>query len=99
MIATREPPIVSGGLPLIGHGLKFVRGTIPLLFRAFEEHGEVAALKVGPRRMVALIGPAAHEAVFRAPDRQLSARKAYEFMTPVFGRGIAYDAPPERMDQ
>jgi sterol 14-demethylase len=99
MNANRQPPLVSGGLPLIGHGLRFVRGTIPLLFRAFEEHGEVAALRVGPRRMVVLLGPKAHEAVFRASDRQLSAREAYSFMTPVFGRGIAYDAEPERMDQ
>jgi len=99
MNAYRQPPLVSGALPLIGHGLGFVRGTIPLLFRAFEEHGEVSALRVGPRRMVALIGPDAHEAVFRARDNQLSASKAYSFMTPVFGRGIAYDAPPERMDQ
>jgi sterol 14-demethylase len=99
MNAYREPPLVSGGLPLVGHGLRFVRGPIPLLFRAFEEHGKVAAFRVGPQRMVMLLGPDAHEAVFRAPDRQLSVRKAYSFMTPVFGRGVAYDAPPERMDQ
>jgi sterol 14-demethylase len=95
----REPPLVSGGLPLLGHGVDFIRDVTRLLFRAHAEHGEVGAMRVGPRRMVALIGPEAHEAVFRAPDRQLSARKPYKLMTPVFGKGIAYDAPEDRMDQ
>jgi sterol 14-demethylase len=95
----REPPLVSGGLPLVGHGIEFLRDSMGLLTRAFEEHGEVAGLRVGPRRMAALVGPEAHEAVFRAPDTQLSARRAYKFMTPVFGKGIVYDASPDRMDQ
>lgn len=89
--------MLSGGLPLVGHSVEFVRATIPLLFRANQELGEVAAFKVFHRNMVALFGPEAHEAVFRAPDAQLSPMEAYTIMTPVFGKDVVYDATPEKM--
>ncbi|MBI4950645.1 MAG: cytochrome P450 [Myxococcales bacterium] len=93
----REPPTLSGGLPLVGHTLEFVRSAIELLSRAHAELGEVAAFRVANKRMVALFGPEAHEAVFRAPDSQLNPSEAYKIMTPVFGKDIVYDAPPEKM--
>ena len=61
-------PQLSGGLPLIGHSVEFVRSTIELLARAQREMGEIAAFTVFNRKMVAVFGPEAHEAVFRAPD-------------------------------
>jgi sterol 14-demethylase len=93
----RTPPLLSGGLPLLGHAVEFVRSAIGLLSRAHRELGEVAALNVFHRRMVAVFGPEAHEAVFRAPDTLLSPSEAYKIMTPVFGKDIVYDAPPEKM--
>jgi len=94
-----KPPQLSGGLPVIGHTLEFVRSTIDLLFRAQRELGEVAGLRIANKSMVALFGPEAHEAVFRAPDSQLNPAEAYKIMTPVFGKNMVYDAPPERMDE
>ena len=93
----REAPRLSGGKPLIGHSIEFIRSAFDLLFRAHREHGEIAAFQVFNRRMVAVYGPEAHEAVFRAPDAQLSPSEAYKIMTPVFGKDIVYDAPPEKM--
>ena len=93
----RPIPRLSGGLPVLGHTVEFVRSTIELLFRAHRELGEVAAFDVLHRRMVAVFGPAAHEAVFRAADEQLSPAEAYKIMTPVFGKDIVYDAPPAKM--
>jgi sterol 14-demethylase len=94
-----RPPMLSGRLPVIGHSVEFVRSTLDLLFRAQRELGEVAALRVANKDMVALFGPEAHEAVFRAPDDQLNPAEAYKIMTPVFGKNMVYDAPPERMDE
>jgi sterol 14-demethylase len=94
-----NPPRLSGGLPVIGHTVEFVRSTIDLLFRAQRELGEVAGLRVANKNMVALFGPEAHEAVFRAPDSQLNPAEAYKIMTPVFGKNMVYDASPERMDE
>src|SRR5437868_5167733 len=93
----RSPPPLSGGLPLIGHTVEFIRATIDILHRAQRELGEVASFRVFNRRMVAMFGPEAHEAVFRAPDEQLSPSEAYKIMTPVFGKDIVYDAPPAKM--
>jgi sterol 14-demethylase len=45
------------------------------------------------------LGPQASEAFFRAADSQLSAKEAYQFTVPVFGKGISYDTTPERMNE
>ncbi|MFW6049539.1 MAG: cytochrome P450 [Myxococcota bacterium] len=96
--AHRTPPMLSGGLPVLGHALEFGRDAYGLLHRARQEGGEVVAFKLAHKRMVLLTGTAANEAFFRAPDRQLSPREAYQMMTPVFGKDVAYDAtPPEKM--
>lgn len=95
----REPPRLGGGLPLVGHTAEFIKGTIELLTRAHREQGEVVGFDVFHRRMVVMFGPEAHEAVFRAPDAQLSPTEAYKIMTPVFGKGIVYDASPEKMSE
>src|SRR6184192_3814957 len=95
----KSPPVLSGGLPLIGHSIEFVRGAIELLYRAQRELGEIAAFQVFNRKMVAVFGPEAHEAIFRAPDEQLSPSEAYKIMTPVFGKDIVYDAPPAKMNE
>src|SRR5258708_1167508 len=93
----KRPPQLSGGLPILGHGVEFIRSTMELLARAHRELGEVGGFNLFNRRMVAVYGPEAHEAVFRAPDTQLSPSEAYKIMTPVFGKDIVYDAPPEKM--
>lgn len=93
------PPSLSGGLPVLGHAVEFIRGALELLSRANREHGEVAAINVLNRRMFALFGPDAHEAVFRAPDQQLNPQDAYKIMTPVFGKGMVYDAPADKMNE
>ncbi len=93
----RQPPRVSGGLPVIGHTLDFVRDTVALLFRARRECGDVAMFKLLGKDMVLFTGPAAQDAVFRAPDEVLSPNAAYKMMIPVFGKGVVYDCEPERM--
>ena len=90
-------PALGGGLPGIGHSVEFIKGTVELLFRAQREHGEICTFDVFNRKMVAMFGPEAQEAVFRAPDALLSPTEAYKIMTPVFGKDIVYDATPERM--
>ncbi len=93
------PPRLSGALPVVGHTVEFVRDTIGLLERGQRELGEVAAMEIAGRKMVALYGPEAHEAVFRAKDEHLNPAEAYKIMTPVFGEGMVYDAPPDRMNE
>jgi sterol 14-demethylase len=46
-----------------------------------------------------LSGEKAQEAFFRATDEQLDQAAAYPFMTPIFGRGVLFDATPEQRKQ
>ena len=95
--AARPLPRVSGGLPLVGHLVPFVRTAVKLLERARAECGDVAAFDVGPKKMVLLTGPKASEAFFRASDDVLNPSEAYKMMEPVFGKDVVYDAPPAKM--
>jgi sterol 14alpha-demethylase len=46
--------------------------------------------------VVLLSSPELNEWFFRMPDESLDQGAAYPFMTPIFGRGVVFDAPPER---
>jgi sterol 14-demethylase len=93
------PPLLSGGLPLVGHMGEWVRNPFALLMRARREGGEVSEFNLLGQSMVLLTGPEANEAFFRAPDDQLCRREAYKLMTPIFGEGVVFDAPGDRLNQ
>lgn len=95
--AKKPVPRVSGGLPLLGHGVEFARDCLGLLWRAYEECGDVAAISVLGREIVLMSGPKAQEAMYRQPDDVLNPSEAYKIMVPVFGKDVVYDATPERM--
>ncbi|MEM9255927.1 MAG: cytochrome P450 [Pseudomonadota bacterium] len=88
-------PTVSGAQDPGGHFEEFCANPALFLQRAFAEHGEVSQFDLNGQTNTLLVSPAAHEAVFRAPDTQLNAAEAYQMMVPVFGEGIQYGAPPE----
>jgi sterol 14-demethylase len=93
------PPRASGGLPLLGHLLELRRAPIELMQRVHRECGEIGEMSWAGQPVVMLYGAEAHEAFFRAPDEQLDQAAAYPFMTPVFGRGVVFDASPEQRKQ
>src|SRR5262249_52873483 len=97
--ARRLPPELGGGLPLLGHALEFHRNPVRLLGRGRERFGDIFSFLLAGSRVAVLTGPQANEAFFRARDDQLSAKAAYQFTVPIFGKDIAYDTTPERMDE
>ncbi len=92
----REPPRVSGGEGENGHLEEVQRDPIALMARVRAECGDVGQFRLGPRDVVLLTGADANEFYFRAPEEQLDQAEAYPFMTPIFGAGVVFDAPPER---
>jgi sterol 14-demethylase len=86
---------VSGAKPGSGHFEEFLAHPAHFLFRAWRECGELAEFDLGGMRNVLMVGPEAQEAVFRAPDEQLSTADSYQYMVPIFGEGIQYGAPLE----
>ena len=75
------------------------RSPIALFQRVRDECGEVGEIRLARSRVVMLSGEQAQEAFFRAPDEQLDQAAAYPFMTPIFGRGVVFDATPEQRKQ
>ncbi len=93
------PPMASGGDPVIGHMREFSRDPVGVMDRGRREHGEIFRLNLAGNGIVIILGPQGNEAVFRAPDEVLNPKEAYRLMTPVFGKGIAYDAEPHIFDE
>jgi sterol 14-demethylase len=77
--------------------MAFVKDTIGLLQRTYDECGRVGRFKLFGKDIILFTGPEAHEALFRLPDEVLSPNAAYKMMVPVFGEGVAYGAEPARM--
>src|SRR6185503_9563197 len=46
--------------------------------------------------VIFLSGAEANEFFFRSADTDLDQAEAYPFMTPIFGKGVVFDASPER---
>jgi sterol 14-demethylase len=94
-------PELAGGirLPVLGYAFEFARDPVALIERGRRRLGDVFAMPLTGRRVMVLTGPAANEAFFRAPDSQLSQREVYQFMVPVFGKGVAYDCEPDLMEE
>ncbi|MBK8240390.1 MAG: cytochrome P450 [Deltaproteobacteria bacterium] len=96
----RLPPMLSGGLPLLGHALDLRRRPVELFQRGRDRFGDMFSLKLpGSPVSVVMSGPKAHQKFFRLSDDDVSMREVYKLMTPIFGKGIAYDAEPEIMKE
>jgi sterol 14-demethylase len=101
MSATTEtdrqaPPRVSGGHGPDGHLDELRLDPIGLMQRVRDECGDVGQFQLGDRDVVLLSGAEANEWFFRAEESVLDQAEAYPFMTPIFGEGVVFDAPPER---
>ncbi|MEQ8755691.1 MAG: cytochrome P450 [Coleofasciculus sp. G1-WW12-02] len=95
----KSPPRLSHGLPYLGHALEFARDPVGLLHKGRQQFGDIFSFSLMGKQVTVLTGPNANQAFFKAPDNQLSAREAYKFTIPIFGKGIAYDASPEIMSE
>ena len=95
----KEPPKMPGALPLLGHMLKFGKNPFQYMVNLRESLGEIGEFRMFHQKMVLMTGPEANEAFFRAPDAQLDQSQAYKIMTPIFGKGVVFDAPPHKKDQ
>jgi sterol 14-demethylase len=91
------PPKVSGARPDIGHMDEFSENFARFLMRANAECGELAEFNMAGQETVLMSGPEAQEAFFKTLDKKLSRAAAYQATVPVFGKGVIFDAPPDRM--
>jgi sterol 14-demethylase len=96
LMTIRNPHQVSGGQSQYGHLEELRTDPIALMRRVREECGDVGVFNLAGRPVVLLSGAEANEFFFRSSDDDLDQAAAYPFMTPIFGEGVVFDAPPER---
>jgi len=89
------PEIIRG----TGHLPEMRVDPIALFHRVRQECGDVGRFRLADKDVVLVTGSAANEAFFRAPDEVLDQAAAYPFMTPIFGKGVVFDASPEERQQ
>lgn len=95
----KVPPKMPRALPLLGNMLEFGKNPFSYMMELRKTLGEIGEFRMFHQKMVLMTGPEANEAFFRAPDAQLDQSQAYKIMTPIFGKGVVFDAPPHKKDQ
>jgi sterol 14-demethylase len=89
------PEIIRG----TGHLPEMRNDPIGLFHRVRQECGDIGRFRLADKNVVLVTGSEANEAFFRAPDELLDQAAAYPFMTPIFGKGVVFDASPEERQQ
>ncbi|WP_182379212.1 cytochrome P450 [Nocardioides sp. WS12] len=89
------PDIIKG----TGHLPEMRVDPITLFHRVREECGDIGRFRLADKNVVLVTGGEANEAFFRAPENVLDQAAAYPFMTPIFGKGVVFDASPEERQQ
>jgi sterol 14-demethylase len=82
-----------------GHLAEMRVDPIGLFERVRAECGDIGRFRLADKDVVLVSGAAANEQFFRAPDSTLDQAAAYPFMTPIFGKGVVFDASPEERQQ
>jgi sterol 14-demethylase len=89
------PAIIKG----TGHLPEMRVDPIALFHRVRDECGDLGRFRLADKQVVLVTGAEANEAFFRAPESVLDQAAAYPFMTPIFGKGVVFDASPEERQQ
>lgn len=81
----KTPPFVSGGAPVLGHALEMMNDRNTLFKRGYQEHGNLFALKLGPRRAVVVTGEKYTKQFYLQTDKTLNMQDGYKFLKASFG--------------
>ena len=88
------PPMVSGGLPVLGHALEMMRDRASLFKRGFDEKGDIFTIKLGPQKAVVVTGAEHNKLVYTQTDKALNMNDAYTFLKAALGE-VLFIAGPE----
>lgn len=91
------PPLVSGGLPVIGHAIEFQRNREKLMQRGFAEGGDIFTIKLGPQPVAVISGAENNKIFYKETDNALNINESMEFLKETFGE-VLLAAPPEVYD-
>lgn len=79
------PPLVSGGMPVLGHVVEMMRSRDSLFKRGYQEHGDVFAIKLGPQYVAIVTGAEYNRQFYTETDKSLNMHDGYEFLRASIG--------------
>jgi sterol 14-demethylase len=81
----KTPPVISGGLPVLGHALEMMRDREKLFRRGFKENGDIFTIKLGPQYAAVVSGAENNRLVYTQTDKALNMQEAYAFLKESIG--------------
>ncbi len=94
-----SPPLAHVGLPLIGNYVEFAKQPVAFIEKCFNKYGPCYTVPMLHKNLTFLIGPEISAPFFQMNDEKMSQSEVYGFMTPVFGKGVVYDAEIKKRQQ
>jgi sterol 14alpha-demethylase len=88
------PPMVSGGLPVLGHLVEMLRDRDTLFKRGYAEHGDLFSIKLGPQMVLVVTGAEYNRVFYTETDKSLNMQDGYAFLKASFGE-ILFTASTE----
>lgn len=79
------PPLVSGGLPVVGHLTEMMNDRTTLFKRGYAEHGDVFAVKVANKHILVVSGAENNRLFYQQTDKTLNIEDGYAFLKEAFG--------------
>lgn len=90
------PPTATLGAPIVGTYIEFAKNPVEFVRNCNEKFGSIFTVNMLHKKLTFLIGPQVSAPFFQKGDDVMSQPEVYGFMTPVFGKGVVYDAEPAR---
>lgn len=81
----KTPPMISGGLPVVGHVVEMLRDRQRLFKRGHAEHGDLFAMKLGPQFVVVVTGAEYNRQFYTETDKSLNMQDGYAFLKEAIG--------------
>jgi sterol 14-demethylase len=84
-MAAALPPMVSGGLPVIGHIFEMLRDRENLFKRGYAEHGDLFAIRLANQNVLVITGAEHNKLMYTQTDKALNMQEGYGFLKEAVG--------------
>jgi sterol 14-demethylase len=84
-MAAALPPVVSGGLPLVGHIFEMLKDREGLFKRGFAEHGNLFAMRLASLNVLVITGSEHNKLMYTQTDKSLNMQEGYGFLKEAVG--------------
>ncbi|MVO83231.1 cytochrome P450 [Streptomyces sp. p1417] len=88
----RTPPVVPGGVPLLGHAWNLVRDPLGFL-GALRDHGDLVRIRLGPRTAYAVCAPELVGELLKSPE-YIVGGPLWDTLEVLLGKGVATSNGP-----